>query len=882
MKTTRRTFLQTSALASIAAIGPAESAASTSKLPVAHDTAALDAYAIASRHPLIRTKPGPTYFEGMLLGNGDIGVCAVVRPDALGLHISKNDCWDIRVTEGSEKDVRQFAEILEMWKRASVELKQEGHKPGDSVEDAEFFRDYIHKVGRSYSKPWPRPWPCGTVWLKWDPRWVEPASYQLNPANGIFELELKIQDLDQQPRVATITAFVDRESGRIALGSDPLSRVSVIYSPAIDGFRSGPFENGHAESHPDQLPRPALAHRTAADASDFSCFQYFPAIGPSEDNPNPPRSERDRNFALHGRIAGAWEASSIQGSESIVFSSTAAVPVRIDLAVATPRDLLLKRLEATHSQDAGPADWITIPQTQVYDEADLATPAFTDRSVAEASGVSLAELRQKSEMRWREFWSASAVRFEDDALERIWYHNQYFLACCLRQHKTAPGLFGNWSSGDIGSAWHGDYHLDYNCQQVYLGVFSSNHVQMHQPYVELVENLLPMSEKSAREGFDLPGAFFPLSAYPVPSQIVPYPVPPWGYQICMTPWAVQSLWWQFLYTHDTKYLARVYPVLRAATRFLSAYVRKEEDGRYHVFPSISSENWGCTIDFKLNKDCILDLSLIRFVMDATVKASTILSEDAAERASWQQIAGNLAAYPTGQGPHGEVWLDIVDAPVEHVYNVPITLAPVFPGDEVGINTGTRFKEIAQRTAHTIRLEGGNDLVSQPLIRARLGMLDLDWFKGQIEYCMLPDGVSNDRVRQSGGRYSLTTDFDFMMRMGLWCENFAVPVVLNECMLQSYSGTIRLFPNTLKLGAARFERLRCVGAFLVNAAYDGKRVTTFEVLSEKGSLLRFIAPWPEKSIRVIRSRDGQPVEARLEVDTWIVPTESGERYSIRAA
>jgi alpha-L-fucosidase 2 len=881
LKTTRRTFLQTSALASIAAIGQAESATITPNPSVAQDTTELDAYAIASRHPLIRTKPGPTYFEGMLLGNGDIGVCAVICPDALGLHISKNDCWDIRVTEDSEKEVRPFAEILEMWKRASVELKQKGFKPGDSVESAEFFRDYLDKAGRSYSKPWPRPWPCGTVWLKWDPRWVEPVSYQLNPANGIFELELKIQDLDRQPHTANVTAFVDRESGRITLGSDPLSGISVIYSPAIDGFRSGPFDSGHAESRSDQLPRPKLAHRTAANESNFSCFQYFPAIGPSEENPNPPRSERDRNFDLYGRIAGAWKVSSIDVSESIVFSSTATAPVRIDLAVATPRDLLLNRLEATKQQNAGPADWITIPQTHVYSEADLDTPAFAERSVAQASGAPLAELRHKSEVRWREFWSASAVRFDDEALERIWYHNQYFLACCLCKYKTAPGLFGNWSSGDIGSAWHSDYHLDYNCQQVYLGVFSSNHVEMHQPYLELVENLLPMSEKSARDSFNLPGAFFPLSAYPVPSQIVPYPVPPWGYQICMTPWAVQSLWWQFLHTQDRKYLGRVYPVLRAAARFLSAYVSKEEDGRYHVFPSISSENWGCTIDFKLNKDCILDLSLIRFVLDATVKASTILSEDTAERASWQEIAGNLAAYPTGQGPYGEVWLDIVNAPVERVYNVPITLAPVFPGDEVGLDTAADLKDIAKRTAQTIRLEGGNDLVSQPLIRARLGMLDLDWFKAQIEYCMLPDGVSNDRVRQSGGRYSLMTDFDFMMRMGLWCENFAVPVVLNECMLQSYSGTIRLFPNTLKLGAARFERLRCVGAFLVNAAYDGKMVTTFEVLSENGSLLRFISPWPEKSIRVLRSRDRQRIEGHCDGDAWVVPTESGERYSISA-
>src|ERR1700733_16257331 len=108
MKTTRRTFLQTSALASIAAIGPLNSDATSPKSSVVLDTKELDGYEIASRHLLVRTKPGPTYFEGMLLGNGDIGVCVVVRPDALGLHISKSDCWDIRVTEGSERDVRPF------------------------------------------------------------------------------------------------------------------------------------------------------------------------------------------------------------------------------------------------------------------------------------------------------------------------------------------------------------------------------------------------------------------------------------------------------------------------------------------------------------------------------------------------------------------------------------------------------------------------------------------------------------------------------------------------------------------------------------------------------------------------------------------------------
>ena len=878
MKTTRREFLQTSAMVSLAVVGPPTVSAQNARSSPKGTLRRIDAFERASGHTMVRTKPGPTYFEGMLLGNGDVGVCAVVRPDALALHISKSDCWDIRVTEESDKEVRPFSEILEMWRKASAELKAKGDSL--SVEDAESFRSYVQKVGASYGKVWPRPWGCGTVWLKWDSRWVEPKTYSLNPANGLFTLDLTIKTLRDPERAVSLTAFVDWESGRLTVATDvPVPDLSVIYSPQIDGFHSSDFDSGHVEAQPEQLPRPELQQVANGSGGEFSCFQYFPAIGPSESNPNPPHSLMDRNFALRGRVAGAWSTSRVDSSKSLVFTPKGSRTLRLDVAVATPRDILLKKLEAQSSAGKDPASWITIPQTHAYTADELDTMTFTGRSLTDAASLPFEDWKHRSEARWREFWSASAVNILDPDLERIWYHNQYFLACCLRKHKTAPGLFANWSYGNIGSAWHGDYHLDYNCQQGYWGVFSSNHVEMHQPYVELIENLRPMSERFAHDSFNLPGAFFPLSAYPVPSQIVPYPVPPWGYQICMTPWAVQSLWWQFLYTRNEKYLARVYPTMRAAVRFLAAFLTKEDDGFYHVFPSVSSENWGCTVDFKLNKDCILDLVLIKFVLDAMVSASDILGQDTAERQHWKEISANLAPYPKAQGPFGEVWVDIINAPPEHVYNVPITLAPVFPGEQVGLDTGQKFIEIATLTAKTMRLEGGNDLVSQPLIQARLGMLDLHWFKKQHEYCMLPDGVSNDRVRESGGRYSLTTDFDFMMRMGLWCENFAAPVVLNECMLQSYTGTIRLFPNTVNLGPASFDNLRAVGAFLVSAAHDGKCVVRFEVLSEKGAKLHFVNPWGQKAVRITRLHDGGPVEAQNKGDLWSLQTDVGECYSI---
>src|ERR1019366_7999364 len=165
------------------------------------------------------------------------------------------------------------------------------------------------------------------------------------------------------------------------------------------------------------------------------------------------------------------------------------------------------------------------------------------------------------------------------------------------------------------------------------------------------------------------------------------------------------------------------------------------------------------------------------------------------------------------------------------------------------------------TARTVRLEGGNDLVWQPLARARLGMLDLNWFKREVRYCLTPLGMANDRLRQTGGRYRDETAYDYMMRMGVWTENRSLPAIVNECLMQSYDGVIRLFPNTTNLGTAGFRELRAAGAFLVSATWDGKAVAKVTLKSEKGSLARVANPWTSTKAEVHALSSGTAVSYR---------------------
>jgi hypothetical protein len=820
----------------------------------------LDAFQTAKQHRIVREGPTPNFFEGMLLGNGDIGLCVTVRPDALGLHLGKEDSWDIRVSEEHYQHVLSFNDLLQLWGKASLTAKQQGRPEMVFLErNIDFLREYTERVSSSYRKPWPRPWPCGIVWMHWDSRMVRVVRQTLDPSYGLLTIDLEYNNLRGATRGIQVLCFVNPNAGHVSVSTDtPSPFVSIAYYPNLD-----------AEA---KLDSPEIDANLAVGSAEFTGYQHFPAIPPTDENPVSPRSNKDSNFALCGRLSGEWVIDDlVQNQDQLKKNSSLSSQNYNTYAKTThePRVFLRSKQEQPFRLD------LTIVTPRDHDD----NVNFSRNEARRLSAIPVTQLREESEKSWREFWSRSAVWMEDKELERIWYHNQYFLACCLRPGKVAPGLFGNWTSGRIGTAWHGDYHMNYNTQQVFWGVFSSNHVEQHLPYIELCEKLLPLSESYASEKFGLPGAFFPHSAYPVPSPTIASPAPPWGYEVCETPWTVQSLWWHYLYTLDKEILKRVYPMLRSAARFLVAYMKKGEDGKYHIIPTVSPEHWGFTVDYRLNRDCTMDLALTRFVLDATVKGSEVLGIDEEERYRWLEALQNLAPYPKGEGPFGEVWLDVVDASPEFVYNVPTPMAPVFPGEQVGIGIGEGLLEVATRTAAALRFEGGDYLVFQPLIRARLGLLDLEWFKRQVRYCMLPNGACAERCLQIGGRFTDATDFDFLKPMGIWIQSLSLPVVINECLMQSYTGTIHLFPNRRGLGRSAFHGLRARGAFLVSARFDGTNVSPITILSEKGAECRLAIPWKAADVIISRVPEGTSVIPRRDGTILVFSTEPGQQYLV---
>ena len=86
---------------------------------------------------------------------------------------------------------------------------------------------------------------------------------------------------------------------------------------------------------------------------------------------------------------------------------------------------------------------------------------------------------------------------------------------------------------------------------------------------------------------------------------------------------------------------------------------------------------------------------------------------------------------------------------------------------------------------------------------------------------------------------------------------AVPLTINEMLLQSYEGVLRIFPNWVQNKDASFHNLRAYGAFLVSSSLKNGRVEAVELTSEKGKTCTMENPWPTEDVTLWRN--GQKAE-----------------------
>ena len=426
------------------------------------------------------------------------------------------------------------------------------------------------------------------------------------------------------------------------------------------------------------------------------------------------------------------------------------------------------------------------------------------------------------------FWGKSSVSIADPLLENLWYETYHARRCAYRSGTVPPGLFLPSTVRDY-SHWHGDYHTNYNLQEPFWGDYTANHLDIAEAYFDAINFFLPIGRKIAKDYYGCRGVFIQLSGYPIMAEDDPIGVVPMGRMAYMTGWAMTQYWWRYLYTLDKDWLKETgYPVIRDCALFYTDFLKKGEDGLYHAFPSNSGEE-GFTGKAKDMRDSGQVMRHMRYCLRAAIRASEILGTDEAIRVQWRDRLEH-AAGDDGKPP---LVLSGLEKACNEANSPEFYLGrPYRPQPETFEKlkpTGLAWYCGVFPWNRMVALRGGNFIAKR----------DFPFFRRMVENWRMPNGLLRGMATSPYGR------------AGAWTESLGIVAPLQEMMLQSWDGALRIFPAWPKELAARFDNFRAEGAFLVSASWADGRVQSVIVRSEKGSPCKLYPPCP-KGIRVVES------------------------------
>ena len=506
--------------------------------------------------------------------------------------------------------------------------------------------------------------------------------------------------------------------------------------------------------------------------------------------------------------------------------------------------------------DEGPAGW---------------APASEPASAAAAAALGRALDRDLESHRawWRTFWGRSAVRLPDPVLEKQWYLETYKFGAASRRGAPPITLQAVWTADDGGlPPWKGDFHNDLNTQLSYWPCYSGNRLEEGLAFLDWLWAIKPRCEAYTKlyfgvEGLNVPGVAA-LDGAPMGGWIQ-YSLGP-----TVSAWLAHHFWLHWLYSGDRAFLEqRGYPYLEAVAVFLDNLSVRRPDGKRKLPLSSSPEINDNRVEAWFEETTNFDLALVRWLYGAAAAMADELGR-AEDAARWRAV---LSEWP-------ELALDGDDG--------RLLVAPGYP-----------LKESHRHFSHLMAIhplglvDASSDEAGRRTVLASLAELDRlgpDWWCGYsyawlgnlaaragdgdkasralrtfAESFCLPNSFHANGDQTKSGKSKLT------YRPFTLEGNMAYAAGVQEMLLQSHSGVIRVFPAVPEAWKdVSFDSLRAAGAFLVSAKREGGRVVEVVVTAEKGGRLRLEDPFAGSSYSSLGAARGAVRNSGRVIEVDLLP------------
>ena len=458
---------------------------------------------------------------------------------------------------------------------------------------------------------------------------------------------------------------------------------------------------------------------------------------------------------------------------------------------------------------------------------------------------------------WSDFWSKSSVSIPDPKIQQHYNLVQYYYGAASKSGAPPMPLQGVWTA-DEGNLppWHGDYHHDLNTQLTYWAYLTSNRLDQGLSFLDFMWKLKPVHEEFARNFFGTGG-----TVVPGVMALDGKPMGAW-FQYTLSPtmgaWVAQSFYWHWRYTMDPWFLKeRAYPYCSGIAEGLVGLMKPDQNGKLKLPISSSPEIHNNSQKAWLTPNSNFDLSLIRWIFEANAEMAKALNMEK-ENIRWQDLLAKMDNLPV-EGDSGPLLVS-PDEPLKESHRHFSHLMAIHPLGILNIEGTDRDRKIINASLEQIDSLGtkfwcGYSFSWMACMQARVGKPEIA-LENLNDYM---DCTSRNGFHQNGvqTRKDLPA---YNMRAFTLEGNFAAGQAVNEMLLQSWGGRIRIFPAVPeKWSNVSFEHLRAEGGFIVDAERKNGKTVKVKITANVDQPLRLKDPfWEQKyksNIDLERNVDG---------------------------
>jgi alpha-L-fucosidase 2 len=427
---------------------------------------------------------------------------------------------------------------------------------------------------------------------------------------------------------------------------------------------------------------------------------------------------------------------------------------------------------------------------------------------------------------WSDYWNRSGIAIPDARMEALYAIEMYKLGCSSRPGKWPITLQALWTQDGGMPPWSGDYHLDMNVQQSYWPIYTANRLELGEPLYRVFSDCIPRWREQAQAFFGFDGIWPGCAIGPKGERVFGYSgVELWPGNAA---WLAHHYWLHYLYSQDENFLRdQALPMMRLSFLTYANLLEKGDDGKLHLPMSYSPEYHEGNFE-GYAKDPNGDLALIRFLAGAILESNDILGARDEVTGRAEEVQRDLVDY---KQERKRLWVS-ADQPLAQSHRHHSHLMALHP---LGLISPETHGALIEGSLREISLRGtglwtGWAYPWMSLIASRAGYAPMAW-RMLDEYTNAFITPNTFHVNGDYRRFG-TSQFDYQP-MTLEA-GFGAAAAIQEMLLQSQGGVIRLFPNMPPhWHDAYVYKLRAEGAFVIIAELKAGRTQFALILSEAG-------------------------------------------------